>query len=436
MNGPQADTTYSAAAAPQAGPRILILDHVGALGGAELCLIDMARHAKDRCRIILMANGPLQDSLAAVGADVLVFPLPDRISRVRRYSGFLRGLLAAPHVMRLAWKISRQAKDFDLIWANSQKSFVIGCFVSVLARRPLVWHMHDILTADHFSPSNRKIAVSLANRFAARVVTVSNTGRQSFIDSKGKPELACVVYNGIDAATFGSIPGGAASPSSLRTEFGIGTQPLVGVFGRLTPWKGQDVLIRALPSLPGVHAVFVGEALFNETDYANSLRTLAAELGVSDRSHFAGFRNDVAGAMAEVDLVAHTSTSPEPFGRVLVEAMLARKPLIAAAAGGATEIVSHGHDGVLIPPGNPALLATAILELLENPSASVAILNEGYKTATTKFSLERYLADIDSVIAEVMKLSKPPRRSTESLTSGTSDGPKPVVQGSVEVIGS
>ncbi len=122
---------------------------------------------------------------------------------------------------------------------------------------------------------------------------------------------------------------------------------------------------------------------------------------------FAGFRNDVAGAMAEVDVVAHTSTSPEPFGRVLVEAMLARRPLIAAAEGGAAEIVSHGHDGVLVPPKNPALLANAILALLENPSATVVLLEAGYKTAITRFSLEGFLARVDAVIAEVIRAPAP-----------------------------
>jgi glycosyltransferase involved in cell wall biosynthesis len=410
--------------------RILFLDHVAALGGAELCLIDIARHFKGRSRIILMAHGPLENALGAVGADVSVLPLPDEISSIRRSSGFFKGILAAPQVIWLAWKIARQAKQFELIWATSQKAFIIACFVSVVARRPLVWHMHDILTADHFSPSNRRIAVSLANRFASRVVTVSNTARQSFIDSNGKPELVCVVYNGIDAALFGSIPGNVAAAGNLRDEFRIGTQPLVGVFGRLTPWKGQDILIRALPALPGVHAVFVGDALFKETDYADSLRNLAIELGVSDRAHFAGFRTDVAGAMAEVDLIAHTSTSPEPFGRVLVEAMLARKPLIAAAAGGAAEIVSHGHDGVLVPPANPALLATAILELLENPSASVSILNEGYKTATTRFSREKFLANIEAVVTDVL------HRALKAAPAQRSNPPATAVQQTIEAPGS
>ncbi len=279
----------TAAAPSQVLPRVLFLDHVGALGGAELCLTDMARHMVGRSKVILMAEGPLRKALQSVGADVTVLPLPDQVSQVRRTSGFWRTARTVPSVIRLAWKISRQAKQFDLIWANSQKSFVIGCFAASLSRRPLVWHMHDILTADHFSPSNRRIAVSLANRFATRVVTVSRSAMQSFIDSKGKPEIARVVYNGIDAESFGSVPGSATEKTRLRDEFAIGTAPLVGVFGRITPWKGQDILIRALPSLPGVHAVFVGDALFREHSYSDSLRSLAKELGVADRARFRRF---------------------------------------------------------------------------------------------------------------------------------------------------
>jgi len=264
--------------------------------------------------------------------------------------------------------------------------------------------MHDILTADHFSPSNRKISVTLANYFAARVVTVSIAGEKSFIDSGGRAKLSCVVYNGISASDPLSVSDSLPLRTKLREEFGIGNVRLVGVFGRLTAWKGQHVLIRALPALPGIHAIFVGEALFNENEYADSLRTLAADLGVVDRVHFAGFRSDIAAAMSEVDVVAHTSTSPEPFGRVLVEAMLARRPLIASAAGGAAEIVTDRVDGLLIEPGNPAKLAEAILEVFGNPGAMQKRVEEGYQTAVTKFSLDNFLAGIDAVVADLVSV--------------------------------
>jgi glycosyltransferase involved in cell wall biosynthesis len=408
------------AARMQSQPRILFLDHVGVLGGAELNLIDMARHSRARNHVVLLADGPLRAALEGVGAGVTVFAAPDEISNVRRASGLLHLLKTVPHVLSLAWKIARRAKEFDLVWANSQKSFVIGCFAAAIARRPLVWHMHDILTAEHFSPATRRAAVILANIFAKQVVTVSKAGMQSFVDAGGRPEIATVVYNGIDSKTFDT-----AETSNARQEIdnefnlarpdaaadgGSSHVPLVGVFGRLTPWKGQHMLIRALASLPGVHALFVGEALFKEDVYAASLRTLAKDLGVADRTHFTGFRSDIARLMSAMDVVAHTSTSPEPFGRVIVEAMLARRPVIATAAGGAAEIISHGHDGVLVPPGSPKLLAAAIADLLANPGKAREMAERGYETALSEFSLNTFLNGVDQVASEAAgKIASQPR---------------------------
>ena len=140
------------AAVSQSQPRILFLDHVGVLGGAELNLVDMVRHTRSRNHVILMANGPLRSAIEAVGAGVTVLAVPAEISTVRRGSGLLRLIKTVPHVLSLAWKIAKHARDFDLVWANSQKSFVIGCFAAAIARRPLVWHMHDILTAGSLQP--------------------------------------------------------------------------------------------------------------------------------------------------------------------------------------------------------------------------------------------------------------------------------------------
>ncbi len=393
-------------------PRVLFLDHVGVLGGAELNLVDMVRHTRYRSHVILLADGPLRPALEAVGGTVTVLGAPAQVSMIRRSSGLLRLLRTIPHVLSLAWKISRHAKQFDVVWANSQKSFVIGAFAAALSRRPLVWHMHDILTADHFSPANRKVAVTLANRFAERVVTVSKSGLQSFLDSGGRPGLGVVVYNGIDPSGFAKTTGDDVREEIDQMFLPAGRNPttdkkvklpVVGVFGRLTPWKGQDVLIRALPMLPGVRALFVGEALFNEDAYAASLRALVEQLGLSDRVHFTGFRSDVARIMSGVDVVAHTSKSPEPFGRVIVEAMLANKPVIATAGGGAAEIISHGHDGVLVPPGNPALLASAISDMLANPEKASQLASQGTKTATSEFSLDAFLKGIERIMAEAAR---------------------------------
>ena len=122
------------------------------------------------------------------------------------------------------------------------------------------------------------------------------------------------------------------------------------MFGRLAAWKGQHVFIRALAGVPDLHAVIVGGALFGEEAYEADLKRLCAELGVADRVHFLGFRRDIPRLMRMMDLIVHASTAPEPFGRVLVEAMLARTPLIASRAGGALEIVQDRVSGRLVAP--------------------------------------------------------------------------------------
>jgi glycosyltransferase involved in cell wall biosynthesis len=391
----------------QSDPRVLFLDHVGVLGGAELSLVSIAGHFGRRGHVMLLADGPLRPALEAAGSSVTVLAASSAVTTVRRSSGLLRALRTIPHVIGLARAIARSAKSFDVVWANSQKSFVIGCFAASMARRPLVWHMHDILTADHFSRINRRIAVGLANRFATRVVAVSEAGRQSFIDSGGREDVVCTVYNGLDSAGFD--PPSPADRTALRESLCVGSAPAVGLFGRLTSWKGQHVLIRALQSLPGVHAVLVGEALFNEDAYAESLRTLAAELGVADRCHFTGFRSDIAALMNACDIIAHTSTSPEPFGRVIVEGMLAGRPVIATDAGGAAEIIDASVDGLLVPPGNPDRLAAAIQRLLGDPAAAQAMARAGRLTAIDRFSLTAFLSECARVVRDVVATDEEPQ---------------------------
>jgi glycosyltransferase involved in cell wall biosynthesis len=173
----------------------------------------------------------------------------------------------------------------------------------------------------------------------------------------------------------------------------------VGVFSRLAPWKGQHVLIDALSDLPGVHALFVGDALFDgDESYAETLRTRAAQRGVADRAHFLGFRDEVPVLMQLVDVVVHTSTAPEPFGRVIVEGMLARRPVIATNAGGAREIVDDGCTGLLVPPGDTRALAAALRHVVDYPQQAATITEAAHARARRRFSKQAMIARIDAVL--------------------------------------
>jgi glycosyltransferase involved in cell wall biosynthesis len=187
----------------------------------------------------------------------------------------------------------------------------------------------------------------------------------------------------------------------LRGELGLTGKRLVGIFSRLSPWKGQHVLIEALPRLAGVHALIVGDALFGEMEYKTMLMRRAVELGVSDRVHWLGFRDDIPVLMRTVDLVLHTSTSAEPFGRVIVEGMLARRPVLATNRGASVELLGEGHLG-LVPPDDPTALADAIERIFATPPPVLAQrVAEDRGRAARMFSVDGMLAGIDRELAAV-----------------------------------
>jgi glycosyltransferase involved in cell wall biosynthesis len=158
-----------------------------------------------------------------------------------------------------------------------------------------------------------------------------------------------------------------------------------------------------LAELPGVHGLIVGEALFTAEDriFREEIRKLAADLGVADRVHFVGFCRDIVPLLFRIDLVVHCSTSPEPFGRVIVEAMLAGRPVVAAKAGGALEIVKDHETGLLVEPSDSHALARAIHELLGNRQLAATLGDSAKKEAEARFGLEGVLRQWKQGITEV-----------------------------------
>ncbi len=379
--------------------RILFVGQTGALGGAELVLLDIARYYRDRCEVVLLADGPLRPRLQAAGVSTTVIAGGKNLLEVSRSGGRLRTLASAPQVLRTAWRVAAVGRRCDVLYPNSQKAAIVTMLAGVLARRPVVWHLHDILSAEHFGGLQRRAVVTLANHMTRRVIANSGAARDAFVAAGGRADRVGVVANGLDSSKFDQV--GDAQIARLRAELGLTNKRLVGVFSRLSPWKGQHVLIDALPRLPGVHALIVGDALFGEIEYKTMLMRRADELGVSDRVHWLGFRDDVPALMRSVDLVLHTSTSAEPFGRVIVEGMLARRPVLATNMGASIELLGEGHWG-LVPPDDPVALAEAIERIFAIPPPVLAQrVAEDHGRAARMFSVDGMLAGIDRELAVV-----------------------------------
>ena len=380
--------------------KILFLDQSGKPGGAELCLIDIAKPYRDRSLVGLFADGPFRTLLEQQQIPVQV--LATEPIQVRKESSFTQGLASLGQLAPLIARVVQQAREYDLIYANTQKALVVGAIASFLSRRPLVYHLHDILSPEHFSRTNRRLAVTLANRFASLAIANSKAAQAAFVEAGGHIELTDVVYNGFQPELYQSHE---LNPTQVRQQLGLDGQFLVGHFSRLSPWKGQHILLEALTHCPSdVTAILVGDALFGEQDYVQQLHQQVAALGLEERVHFLGFRSDIVPLMAACDLVAHTSTAPEPFGRVIVEAMLCGRPVVAAQAGGAIELVETGKTGWLVPPGNPQQLAEIINTCRNQPEYAAAIAKHAQIQASQRFNLTATNQQIAQLLDQVVKL--------------------------------
>ena len=372
--------------------KILFLDQSGKLGGAELNLLDLAKFYRDSCLVCLFADGSFKEALEQDRVPVRI--LPPRSLKIYKDSNLRQSIKSIGQLLPLINQVARISREYDIIYANTQKAMVVGSMVSFLTKKPLIYHLHDILSPEHFSLANRQLAVSLANRFTSLIIANSKATKTAFIKAGGKEQLVEVVYNGFDLEQYKNL---RPKATQLREKLNL-TGHVVGHFSRLSPWKGQHILLEALTHCPDVTAVFVGDALFGEYEYVQKLRQQVEELKLSDRVHFLGFRTDIPQLMSMCDLIVHTSTAPEPFGRVIVEAMLCGKPVVATAPGGTSELISHGYTGWLTPPGDTSKLAEIINRCRQQPEITNAIARAGKEAAVRRFDLSNIEQQIDYLL--------------------------------------
>ncbi|MFC0397034.1 glycosyltransferase family 4 protein [Paraburkholderia rhizosphaerae] len=389
-----------AATQPASSLRVLAVDQSGVLGGAELSLLEIVKALRARMDVVLFDDGPFRVALDRAGVPVTV--LDAGATRDMRKKGNSPPLgRALKSVMSLVRATAARARNNDVIYANTQRSMVVGVLAGKLARKPVVWHLRDIVSAEHFGRRQLQVIKWCSRYGLAHVIANSRASARAFVDlTNFSDDKVEVVFNGISAAPFDALRD--VPQCTLRERLNLPRDAfLVGSFSRLARWKGQHVLLEAIIGQPQMHAVLVGSALFGEDAYEAELRAFVVQHGLTGRVHFLGFQHDVAACMGAMDVVAHTSITPEPFGRVIVEGMLARRPVIAARAGGVTEIIHDGENGLLCEPGDARALADRLVELRSNRTLREQLVMRGYQTATDSFGTTAYVDGVEQILKRV-----------------------------------
>jgi glycosyltransferase involved in cell wall biosynthesis len=389
--------------------RILFLSPIGQIGGAERVLLDLiagirAAEPAHEIHVLIMDDGPLADAARCLGAQANVLVAPETIrslgdsgsNGVRLLWQALRGW---PATRRYRKQFLRAIDELDpeIIHSNGLKCH--GLASHARANRPMIWHIHDFVSA-------RPMIAWMLRRFAGGAIPVAVSQAVADDIRKWLPGSSPrVVLNGIDTDRFSPAPQDAQkAPSGVR----------VGLVATYARWKGQDVFLRAAAKIlrddPGSRLRFciVGGPIYTTRGSQFSreeLAALAQQLELSAQVEFVPFQPDPAPAYRALDIVVHASTKPEPFGLTIAEAMACGRAVIVSAAGGAAEVVMADHDALAIPPGDADAMAATILRLANDPQLRESLGKRARETALARFSRRRMAESMLSVYSQHMEKS-------------------------------
>jgi glycosyltransferase involved in cell wall biosynthesis len=336
--------------------------------------------------------GELAADLRGAGVEVVVRPVAVLRRALFRPAGLAR---VAARAAADAAGLRRLIRARDVALVHSNTSVTVGGAAGARAARvPHVWSVREIYTDfARWWPAYRRVLLATGDALACS----SEAVRAQF----GGDARARVVHEGVIAA--------AARGDRARSRAALGLPGdafVCAVLGRISSWKGQDVLARALaePALRAVGAIGVvaGDAWPGEERHETALRALATELDLGDRLRLIGFRDDPETVYGAADVVVVPSTRPDPLPNAALEAAAAGCCLVAAAHGGLPEIVRDGETGVLVPPGDAAALARALADLAADPDRRARLGAAAATDVADRFSVTRLLDRVQSLYDELL----------------------------------
>ena len=390
----------------------------GALGGAEtslLTLLGALRTIEPGWQITVVAptEGPLLERCRAAGLGAVMLPYPAAMATIgepltvgtplpsRLRAGWRLVSTAAvlwPYLRRLRRELRRLKAT--IVHSNGIKAHVAASLAVPRGVR-LVWHLHDYVRS---RPATARLLRGLAHRPSAIVVNSASVA-DDVRSVLGEARSVRRVHNAVDVSVF--RPDGPAldlaATCGLPADSGSVCIGLVATFAR---WKGHLVFLDAIARIAGRHRVrayIIGGPVYQTAGSQCSLEELKAQAERSGLSHVVGFTGhitDVPAAMRALHIVVHASTSPEPFGMVIAEAMAAGKAVVAVRAGGSGELFEDGVDALGHQMADAEDLARQLSRLVEDVALREALGVAARRTAERRFSAGRMAVEFRQVYAE------------------------------------
>ena len=374
---------------PAAPRRVLLLHSSAGRYGADRQLLALAAGldpARYVPQVVLAEDGELAEDLRAAQVEVTVRGLAVVRRELLSPTGLVR--LSAGWAADAGW-LGRLARERGIALVHTNTSVTLGGAAAARAAGvPHVWHVREIYAGwARAWPAYRRLLLT-----ADALPCVSRATAEQF---DAAPQVE-VLPDGL------AVDATRAPREEARRALGLPpAATVVAVLGRISAWKGQDVLVEALGrqelrDRAGVHLAIAGEAWRGDPAPVRALRDRAAQLGVADRVHLPGFVADPGLVYGAADVVVVPSTQPDPFPNAALEAAAAGCCVVASAHGGLPEMLIDGVTAVLVAPGDAGALARALGALADDPERRLRLGAAAAADVAARFGRARMLEAVQA----------------------------------------
>ncbi len=381
--------------------KILFIHQSAELYGSDktiLMFISSLDKQKYKSVVILPFDGPLKREFEKNGIEVVIAPILKLYRKMFTPANLIKFCKEYSEGLKVLEQL-HQTYHFDIVYSHTLAS-LIGIVFAQKNKIKHLWHVQEIIAKPKiFNKGFVKLLSMDCNHVA---VYDSRTTMEFWINGNKKlAQKSEFVCNGLDVSQKPNP--NSDSIEKIRKEFfQVNDQQLViALVGRINSWKGQQLLLDAFEKIHqkynSIKLVYIGSAPPNQEFFETDLIAKIQNFKLEEKVIIIPFQENIWSFWDAIDIAVVPSTEPEPFGMVAIEAMLSKKPVIAANHGGLTETVIHQHNGLLFEPNNSTLLAKALEELIIDEQKRKSFGENGYQRTINHFSLEKHVEKFESI---------------------------------------
>ncbi len=382
---------------------ILIIHQSAELYGSDKTLWYLITHLpKEEFKIIVVLpnSGPLQELLEKSNIKVEILPVL-KLHRMLFTPKYLFLFVIDFFKCIQSYNKLHRKYQFQIVYSNTL-AVLAGMLFSKINQIKHIWHVHEIIEHPKIIAN---FFAKILEKTSVKVICNSNATKLNLVDRNNKLSPICtVVHNGI-LIDKNNISKDYISEIRSCLFKASKEQFVIALVGRISRWKGQKLMLEAFEKVsklhPNLKLIFVGSPPPNQDFYLEYLKQLIEKSNVSKQIEIIPFQNNIHEIWQAIDIAVVPSTEPEPFGLVAIEAMAARKPVIAANHGGLTEIIEDGVSGLLFKPNHTKDLVNSLDKLINNSDFRNQISEQGYQRVSQLFSIDGYVKSIQNIFNSI-----------------------------------